>query len=314
MLTRRTLLATAILTTGPARSQESAQKGAQHQPLPVAASFSILADLARQIGGEYVAVTELIGPNQDAHLYQPGPADARKIGAARLILLNGLGFEPGALTRMIAATNPRAAQIVLSNGLPTLKASETAAEHGHGHSHATPAAADPHLWQSVANMQAYARALAQALRAAAPQAATAIDAGLARYIVALETLDADIRAAMATIPAERRVIATTHDAFGYFAATYGLTIHTLQGVSTETEPSAADMARIIRQLKALKAPAVFLENVTDARKAQMIARESGARIGGTLYSDSLSLANGPAPTYIDMMRHNVREIVQALKP
>ena len=306
MFDRRNMILAGLLVAAlPASAQEAR--------LPVVASCSILADLVRQIGKDRVAVTEMIGPNQDAHVYQPGPADAKKLAAARLVVLNGLGLEPAALTRMIAAT-PGAQTITLSDGVATRK--RPAAGHDHGHSKTNTAksdAADPHLWQSVANVKAYARALAAKLAALDPGNAAAYQANLAAYLADLEALDADVRAAIAAIPPERRVFATTHDAFGYFAVEYGVSIQTLQGVSTESEPSAADMARIIRQLKALKSPAVFLENVSDPRKAQMIARETGAAIGGTLYSDSLSLANGPAPTYIDMMRHNVREIAKALK-
>lgn len=284
---------------------------AQPAALPVLASFSILADMARQIGGDHVVVTELIGPDQDAHGFEPGPQDVRKLGAAKVVLINGLGFEPY-LPRLMKSAGSKLTPVALAASIVPLDRPNKPGgqDHGHGHDHG---GHDPHAWQSVRNAKAYARTIAATFSAAAPGSKADFEARLATYLSALDALGAEIETTLAAIPAERRMIVTTHNAFRYLAGEFGLKVEALQGVSTESEPSAADMARIIRQLKALKAPAVFLENVTDPRKIEMIARETGAKIGGTLYSDSLSLANGPAPTYIDMMRHNVREIARVLK-
>jgi len=294
-----------VLTTAGARAQAEA-------PLPIVASFSILADITRQVGGARVAVTSIVGPNQDAHVFQPSPADARKLAAARLVIVNGLGFD-AFMDRLVKASGAKLTPVVASAAITPLKAGAEKGHKGHDHGHAS-SASDPHAWQSVANAKAYARSIAAALTAVDPAGKTAYDANLAAYLAKLDALDADIRAAVATIPADRRAVATTHDAFGYFAADYGVRFLALQGISSDAEPSAADLARIIRQVKSLKAPAVFLENVIDPRKAERIARETGAKIGGTLYSDSLSVENGPATTYIDLMRHNARQLTEALKP
>jgi len=278
--------------------------------VPVLASFSILADLAREIGGDRIDVTSLIGPNEDAHGFQPSPAHIKLAGEAKIILINGLGFEPY-LPRLLKSAGIKNAPVVASAGIAPLKKAKSG--HGHDHEHGA-TREDPHAWQSIRNIRVYAGNIAKALIAHDPEGKAGYDARLAAYVARLDTLDAELRGAIAAIPVERRVLTTTHDAFQYLAAEYGLKVQALQGVSAENEPSAADMARIIRQLRALKAPAVFLENVSDPRKLEQIARESGARIGGTLHSDALSLANGPAPTYIDMMRQNVAHITKALTP
>lgn len=271
--------------------------------LPVVATFSILGDMARTIGGARVAVVDLVGPDQDAHVYQPSPGDARRLREAKVILANGLGFD-AFLDRLVSASGTTARPVIASRDVTPLKA---AGRHGHG-------AHDPHAWLDVANARLYARTLASALAAADPAGAPAYADGLAGYLAMLDGLDADIRAAVAAIAPERRRVVTTHDSFSYFARAYGIEFLALQGVSTEAEPSAADLARIIRQTRAAKAPAVFLENIVDPRKAQRIAQETGAKIGGTLFSDALSAAGGPAPSYIAMMRHNIRQLKDALAP
>lgn len=287
---------------------------AEPQRLAVVASFSILGDLARQIGGDRITVTDIIGPNRDAHGFEPSPADARKLAGARLVLVNGLGFDNFIDKLMKAAGNP-ARVVTVSSGLPLLRKAAEKPDHGHGHSHAGGKAKDdPHLWQSPANVRQMARTIAAAFSAADEAGKATYDANLAAFLARLDVLDQEFRTAIARIPEARRTFATNHDAFGYLAREYGLTIHAIQGVSPHAEASAADLARIIRQLKAAKAPAVFLENVTDSRAVARIARESGAKVGGTLYSDALSLADGPAPSYIDLMRHNMKEIAAALAP
>ena len=310
MLTKRdviTLASLAALCAALPARQALAQSPA---PMPVVASFSILGDLARQIGGSRVAVAELIGPDQDAHGFQPSPTDARKLTGAKVILINGLGFE-GYMDRLVKASGSKARPTVLSEGASLMAKDKT--KSGHDHDHGS-AGNDPHAWQSVANARIYARNIARAFSEADPAGKGDYETNLASYTARLDALAAEIKATLDKLPADRRSVVTAHNAFRYLARDTGLTFHALQGVSAESEPSAADMARIIRQLKTLKAPAAFLENVTDPRKIQQITTESGARIGGTLYSDALSLANGPAPTYIDMMRHNMREIAKALSP
>ena len=271
------------------------------EKLKVVATFSILADFVKNVGGERVAVSALVGPNGDAHVYQPTPGDAKTLGDARVVATNGLGFE-GWINRLVKASGTKAPMIVATKGIKPRKAED---DHGHGD-------ADPHAWQSVANAKRYVENIRDALIAADPAAKDVYEANAAAYAAKLDALDAEVKAAIEKIPADRRRIITTHDAFGYFAAAYGVTFVAPQGVSTEAEVSARDVARIITQIRKQKISAVFLENVTDDRLLKRIGTESGARIGGTLYSDALTDGQGAAPTYLDMMRHNVKQLAQAL--
>jgi zinc/manganese transport system substrate-binding protein len=275
-------------------------KAQTHGTLPVVATFSILADFTRNVGGDRIEVTGLVGPNGDAHVYQPKPADAKQLGAARLILVNGLGLE-GWIDRLIKASGTKAPVIVAAKGITLQKM------HEEGR-----IGPDPHAWQSIANAKIYVANIRDALIGVDPGYASAYRANAENYTGELDELDKDVRTEIAKIPPERRQIITTHDAFGYFGTAYGFRFIAPEGVSTETEASARDVAKIIRQIKASNIPAVFLENVTDPRLVRTIASESGAKIGGTLYSDALSPPDGPAATYIEMMRNNIRELSAAL--
>ena len=300
MITRARLLriaaGVAALAAGPAAAQER---------LKVLATFSILGDFARNVGGDRVEVSSLVGPNSDAHVYTPAPADVRRAADARIVITNGLGFE-GWMSRLIKASGSKAPVVVASKGIEVRKAS---GDHGHGQ---VGDAADPHAWQSVANARRYVVNIRDALAAADPAGAAAYRANAAAYLARLDDLDKEIRAAVAAIPADRRRTITNHDAFGYFQQAYGVEFIAPQGVSTEAETSARDVARIITQVKKQRIPAVFLENVTDPRLMERIARETGARIGGKLYSDALTEEHGDAPSYIDLMRHNLKTISTAL--
>jgi len=262
----------------------------------VAASLTILADFARNVGGDRVDVVSLVGPNGDAHSYVPSPADAKKLADAKLIILDGLGLE-GSTAHFMRAAAKDAKVVTASDGITPLRLGTQS---------------DPHAWQSVANAKTYVANIRDALIAADPAGKSVFEANAADYLRRLDALEAEVKAAIASIPPDRRKLVTTHNAFGYFGTAYEVDFIAPHGVSTEAEPSARDVARIIAQIRAQKIPAVFLENVTDPRLLERIAQESGARIGGTLYSDALTDANGPAPTYIDMMRHNVKELVTAL--
>jgi zinc/manganese transport system substrate-binding protein len=268
--------------------------------LPVVATFSILADLARDVGGDRVEVISLVGPNGDPHVYQPSPEDAKNLNAARLILVNGLGLE-GWLDRLIKASGAKAPIIVATKGIAPRKMEEDGK-----------IGLDPHAWQSIPNAEIYVANIRDGLIAVDPAGADAYRANAAACLATLADLDKEVRAALAKIPAQRREIITTHDAFGYFGEAYDFKFIAPEGVSTESEASARDVAKIIRQIKAEKIPAVFLENVTDPRMAKRIAEESGATIGGALYSDALSPPDGPAPTYVDMMRNNIKQLTAAL--
>ena len=269
---------------------------AQSPPLPVVASFSILGDFVREVGGGGVDVSTIVGPNGDAHVYEPTPADGRKLARARLVFVNGLGFE-GWIDRLIAASKTSARIVTASAGV--------APRHGEE-------GLDPHAWQDVANARRYVENIRDALIAADPARAALYRTNAAAYLAKLDALDREITAALAAIPPARRRIVSTHDAFGYFSARYGLEFIAPQGVSTEAEASARDIARIIDAVKREKVAAVFLENIADPRLAESIAAQTGAKIGGTLFSDALSDAKGPAPNYIEMVRHNVKELTDAL--
>ena len=281
-------------------------------PLEVATSFSLLADLVREVGGERVKVTALVGPNQDAHSFQARPSDARLLGSAQLVVVNGLGFDQW-MERLARSSGYQGVLVVASQGVTPLAGGGHSHGHKHGHQHEH-GASDPHAWQDVANVRRYVANIAAALVAADPQGAAQYRANAARYDAELAALDAEIRAALATVPPERRKVVTSHDAFAYFGRAYGLRFLAATGMSNESDTSAANLARLVRQLRREQVPAVFLENVNDPRLAEAIRKESGARLGGTLYSDALSAADGPAPTYLALMRNNLAALMEALAP
>lgn len=284
---RRLLLCVLLLLASPLHAAER---------LNVVASFSILGDFVRNVGGDRVNVTTLVGPDSDVHVYTPAPSDAKRIADAKLVIVNGLGLE-GWLPRLVQSSGSKAAVVIASAGVAPLKLGS---------------AADPHAWQSVPNAKVYVADIANALAAAGPADAEFFRTQAKAYLEKLESLDREVREATAKIPPERRKVISTHDAFGYFAAEYGIQFIAPLGVSTETEPSARDIATIIGQIRAQKIPAVFLENISDDRLIRRIAAETGARVGGTLISDGLTGEKGPAPTYIDMVRHNIKALTAAL--
>lgn len=303
--------------------------------LKVVASFSIIADFAKNVGGDRVGITTLVGPNGDAHVYEPKPADAAAVGAADVVLVNGLQFE-GFLQRLVEASGTSAPIVELTKGGEVLRNAEGGHHHdddddddghahahdddeeeghddahhgGHGHQHGE---FDPHAWQSVHNAEVYVKNIADAFCAADAAGCDTYRANAEAYGELLEALEDEIRAAVAEIPEDRRTVITSHDAFGYFEHEYGLKFLAPEGVSTESEASAADVAALIRQVREDRASAIFVENITNPRLIEQIASETGIKVGGTLYSDALSDESGPAPTYIDMMRHNVDTIKGAI--
>ncbi len=274
-------------TLSPARAQDR---------LNVVTSFSILGDFVRNVGGERVSVTSLVGPDGDVHVYTPAPADAKTIADAKLLVINGFGLE-GWLPRLLQASGSKASIVTATQGIAPLKLGSDA---------------DPHAWQSVANAKIYVANIRDALMAADPADAGAFKANAENYLTKLDGLDREVRQAIAQIPPGRRKVISTHDAFGYFAAGYGIEFIAPLGVSTESEVSARDIAKIITQVKKSGIPAVFLENISDDRLMRRISAETGAKVGGTLYSDALTDEKGVAPTYIDMVRHNIKALTSAL--
>ena len=307
MTTRRTalslLLGSLVLVgTSPAGFAQTPER------MKVVATFSILGDIVRNVGGERTEVTTLVGPNGDAHVYSPTPADGRRLTEAKVVVTNGLRFE-GWIDRLMKSSGTKAAVVEAARGVKPLKGEEDGHGHDHGHGHG---GLDPHAWQSVANAKIYVANIRDALVAADPAGKAAYEANAASYLERLDALDREIRDMVARIPADRRRIITSHDAFRYFDDAYGIEFVSPQGVSTDAEASAKDVARIIQQIRREKIKAVFVENVSDPRLMERIAKETGARIGDRVYSDALSDENGPAGTYIDMMRHNIRAFSSAL--
>lgn len=307
----RAMVCVAVLTLsiGVTGSAGAAPDG---RPVRAVASFSILGDLVREVGGARVSVSTLVGPDSDAHGFSPTPADARKLAEADIVFVNGLGLE-GWLDRLIRASGTRAPVVVASSGVTPIPAADEHAHGGGGHDHGDHAL-DPHAWQNIANVKIYIANIRDGLATVDPAHADAYRDAAAAYIAKLDALQQEVRATIDGIPPDRRRIITTHDAFGYFAAAYGLRFVAPQGVSTDSEASPRDVAAIIRQIRQDRIPAVFLENISDPRQMEQIARESGAKIGGKVYSDALSGPAGPAPTYLDMMRSNLRAFAAALSP
>ncbi|EIM27294.1 metal ABC transporter substrate-binding protein [Microvirga lotononidis] len=305
MLTRRAAvsLLAGCLTLAASSLPAAAQNA---EKLKVVATFSILGDMVRNVGGERVEVTTLVGPNGDAHVYSPTPADGRRLSEAKVVFTNGLKFE-GWIDRLVKSSGTKAVKVEAAKGIKVLSSEDDGHDHGHDHG-----GADPHAWQSIGNAKIYVANIRDALISADAASRAAYEANAAAYLARLDELDAEVKGLVAKIPPERRKLITSHDAFRYFEAAYGIDFVSPQGVSTESEASARDVARIIQQIKREKITAVFVENISDARLMERIAKETGARIGDRVYSDALSDENGPAATYIDMMRHNIRAFSAAL--
>jgi zinc/manganese transport system substrate-binding protein len=278
--------------------------------IKVVASFSILADLVRQVGGDRVEVTALVGPNTDTHVFQPTPADAKKLLDANLVVLNGLGIE-GWADRLVKASGYKGPTVVASKGVKPLAAAEDGHDHGgKGHGHERN---DPHAWQDVANVKVYVANIRDGLASADAAGKPAYDSAAASYLKSLDDVEKEIRAAYADLPKAKRRVITSHDAFGYYGKAYGIDFVAPQGTGGDTEPTAKDVANLIRQIKREKVKAIFVENISNPRLIERIAKETGANVGGTLYSDALSDAGGPASTYLDMMRHNTKLLSEAMK-
>ena len=303
MLRRIGLAATLIATT-------LGSLPAAAEPLKVIASFSIIGDFAENVGGDRIELRTLVGPDSDAHVYEPRPADAAAMAGADVVLVNGLHFE-GFLQRLVEASATSATVVELTKGVEPREmggdahGDEEADGHGHG-------AIDPHAFQSIPNARIYVANIADAFCNADAEACATSRANAATYTARLDELDAKVRAAVAAIPVDKRTIITSHDAFGYFAHEYGLTFLAPEGISTEAEASAADVAALIEQVRHDKASAIFIENITNRRLVEQIASETGVRIGGTLYSDALSVPDGPAATYLELMENNIGAIRGAI--
>lgn len=289
----RTLACWAALTALIASPSHAAEK------LRVVASFSILGDMAAQIGGDDVSVTTLVGPNGDVHVYQPTPSDAKSLAAADLVVVNGLGLE-GWLPRLIDVARPHARIVTVTDGVALLAVAGTGQP-------------DPHAWQSLAAAKIYISNIADALITADPAHAASYRSRNEAYLAKIDGLSRTIAAEIADIPPSRRRVITTHSAFAYFGHDYGIEFVAPVGITNDSEPSAGGIAELIRQIKRERIHALFLENIADRRLIDELGRETDVTVGPPLYSDALSNSDGPAPTYLDLVRHNAETLVAGMQ-
>ncbi|WP_376087235.1 metal ABC transporter solute-binding protein, Zn/Mn family [Roseomonas sp. CCTCC AB2023176] len=290
------------------------------QGLPaVVASFSILGDVVRQVAGERpLALQVLVGPDADAHEFQPRPSDVERLRGAALLVRNGLGFD-GWMDRLVRASGSGATLVTATEGV-----TPRVMQAGHSHSPGSGArrrqaqaaapsrTPDPHAWGDPRNAATYARNVAAGLAAADPGNAALYRGNAEAYAARLATLHEEVRAAVAAVPEARRVVVTSHDAFGYYGDAYGIRFLAPQGPSTGGEASAGEVAALIRQIRAEGITAVFVENMSAPATLERLAREAGVRVSGRLYADALSGAGGPATTYEALVRHNTGLMVAAM--
>ncbi|RYX95177.1 MAG: metal ABC transporter substrate-binding protein [Comamonadaceae bacterium] len=278
--------------------------------LPVVASFSILGDIVRAVGGDRVEVSTLVGPDQDAHVFEPTPADAKKVAQSKLLVSNGLGFDPW-LGKLSRSAGYKGASVVASAGVKSIRAvPEESHDHDHDHDHGD---VDPHAFQDPTKVMAYVRNLSAALAKADPAGAEVYKTNAAAYQAQLTELDGWAKQQFAAIPKAKRKVITSHDAFGYLGARYDITFLAPQGISTESEASAKDVAALIRQIKKDRIKAVHVENMTNPKLLEQLSREAGVTMGSELYADALSATGGPADSYLKLMRYNIGELVKSMK-
>lgn len=305
---RRALFSWGLAALVGAQAPSARAQVAPHGSGRVVATFSVLADIAREVAPEGVQVHALVGHNADAHVFEPGPHHARLVKTADIVIVNGLGLE-GWISRLVRASGFQGRLVVASEGLKTLNAQAHAGKGHHHHAYGP----DPHAWQDLAHGASYARTIAKAMMLQWPAQRDAIEARLKDYVARIDALDASLRATLSAIPREQRRVVTSHDAFQYLGAAYSVDFFAPQGWTTGAQPSAAAVGRLIRLLQERGARAVFVENISDPRLVRRIADEARATVGGTLYSDALSAPEGPAGTYLAMVRHNVESIARAIQ-
>lgn len=309
-------VALAVCLFGTAHAQDKKPVATKN----VVASFSILGDIVAKVGQERIHVTTLVGPDKDAHVFQVTPEDMKTISRADLVVINGLGFE-GWQERVLKTSSYRGDLVVASKGIAAKEREDDHDhdhDHGKGHQHGAKADAhdhgklDPHAWQDPRNVIVYTKNIAAALSRLDPAGAAIYQRNATDYIAQLTELDRWAEQQFSTIPAAKRSVITSHDAFEYLGARYHIRFLAPQGLSTDSEPSARDVANLIRQIKTDKIKAVFVENMASPRLVQQINQETGTSLGGKLYADALSKANGPAADYISMMRFNVTQLLEKM--
>jgi zinc/manganese transport system substrate-binding protein len=294
-----------ILLLGSGYSAASAEK------LKVVSSFTVISDFAKNVGGDHISLTTLVGPDGDAHVYEPKPSDAAAVAAADVVLVNGLHFE-GFLPRLVEASATKAPIVELTKGVTPIKSAEED-QHAEGEAaHEEHGAYDPHAFQSISNAKIYVKNIAEAFCTADAINCDTYKSNAASYTKELDATEADVKSAIASIPENKRLVITSHDAFGYFQHEYGLKFLAPEGISTDSEASAADIVKLIKQIKEDKASAIFVENITNPNLINQIASETKLNVGGTLFSDALSKPEEGAGTYIKMMHHNIETFRKAI--
>ncbi len=267
----------------------------------VVASFTVLADMVRQVGGDHVVVVSMVPPNGDPHEYEPTPDDARNLKSADVVFTSGLGLE-GWFARLTKASGYAGKPVVASDGIRTRKMEEDGKT-----------ITDPHAWNSIPNAEVYVGNIEKALAAADPEDAVVFASNAKTYDAKLKSLDVYAHAQVDGVPKNERKVLTTHDALSYFGAAYGVSFLSPLGFSTEKEPSAAQVAKVIGQIKAEHVHAYFFENSNDPRLVKQIGDATSARPGGELFVEALSKPGGPAATYADMFKYNVDTLVAGMK-
>ena len=302
-MSRRIALALALtalaLTTGGCR-QSSRQNQSDSGKPEVLTTFTVLADLARNVAGDRLKVQSIVKPGSEIHGYQPTPSDIERASQADLIVENGLGLELWA--RKFTANAGNIPSVTLSEGMDPLLIEEDAYA----------GKPNPHAWMSPQRTMAYVDQLEQAFRRLDPAGAEQFSANAAAYKQQLEDLDDELRSALDAIPAERRVLVSCEGAFTYLARDYGLDEAYLWPVNAESQVTPKRMARLINTVRDRQIPAIFCESTVSDKAQRQVAAESGARFGGTFYVDSLSAAEGPAPTLLELQRHNVALLIDGL--
>jgi len=269
---------------------------ANDSSIRVVTSFSILEDLVKELGGQYVSVVNLVGRNSDAHMYQPKPSDAVAIAKADLVVFNGLGFE-GWIPRLIKNSGYKNQQIIASRGVDAIKNGKEI---------------DPHAWQSFHNIRLYIQNISQMLIQLRPQHVEALTKRQQKYLDSVSNLEQRLKKQFANIPPNKRIVVTSHDAFGYLGREFKIQFLAPLGLSLEVEASAEDVAAIIDQIREQSVKALFVENINNPRLLELISAETNVTIGGRLYSDALSEVEGPAGTYLKMMRYNIESLINRL--
>lgn len=306
---------------------------AQAAEVKAVASFTVLADVVSEVGGDRVEVSSLIGPNGDPHAYEPTPNDVRRVRDADVVFMSGLGLE-GWMGRLIEASGFEGSPVVVSDNIHTREMGESSHEHDHGHDeghddhrheghdhddghgdgdghhHDGP---DPHVWNSPVNVEVWVDNIVTALSKADPAGSDEYRANGEAYKQELESLDDYASTQFGTIPEDKRKILTSHDAFGYLGDRYHVTFLAPLGMTTDSEASAKDVAGLITQMKGEHIKSYFFENSNDPRLVEQIANAAGAEPGGELYVEALSKDDGPASTYVEMFRFNVDQMVKAMK-